>query len=125
MGQRTVELTQHDADAGVGVAGEQCRMQIELIVARHGDDRFRGVNTSPFQRIAVMRQSANQLGADRRHRAGKLLIRGAQNGHLMTGQSADFRGRAERQRIVAEDEGQNLVGGAARPAHASSPDRGG
>jgi hypothetical protein len=53
VGQRTVELAQHDADARVGVAGEQRRVQVELIVARHGDDRFRAADPGAFQRVAV------------------------------------------------------------------------
>ena len=57
-GEGPVELPQHDANARIGVARQQSRVQIELVVGRQRKDRDRPLDAGPSEPLAAVRARA-------------------------------------------------------------------
>jgi hypothetical protein len=104
----------------------QCSVEVELIVARHGDDRRRTADPGAVQYFTAIGASGHKIGTRRDRRPREFLTQRRNDGDAMVRQPADFGGRADRQRTVADDERQRPVGGSAAPsAHRGSPLPGG
>jgi len=75
VGQGSVELAKNDADARIGVARQQCGVQVQLIIRRERKDRDRMTHTSAVERFgAVGARNGNVDRADILHRAAKVGI---------------------------------------------------
>src|SRR5215831_13133098 len=55
VGEGPVELPQHNPDSRVGIARQQCSVQIDLVVWRSRKDRNRVAYTSAFESLAAVR----------------------------------------------------------------------
>jgi hypothetical protein len=111
-GESPVELPQNDANPRIGIARQQRRMQVKLVVGRHRKDRDRPLNAGPSEPLAGVRPCADEDGAHPLHRAGKIGPPGPQHDNPVTLQRAKLLCCAERQRVAADDDQYRIVGAA-------------
>ena len=115
-GQPPVELAQHDADAGIGVARPQRHLQVQLIVPRQGQQRNCVLDPGRFKAGAALRAALDKGRSDRLDRRGEFLGAGPQHNDPMVGQAGQLAGRAERQHVAADDDDRGVGGSRHRRA---------
>ncbi len=103
-GESAVELAQHDADARIGVARPERRLQVELIVGRQRQDRHCFGDARRLQPVAAVRPPGHEHRADGGDRPGKFRILGPQHDDAMPRHEAELARRAERERIAADND---------------------
>ncbi len=101
--KRAVELTQHDADARIGVARAQRRVKIELVVARQRQDRDGVLDPRRRQPAASLRPAGDEHRAGRLDQGGEFGVGRPQHHHPMAAQPNDLARGAERQRVAADN----------------------
>jgi hypothetical protein len=109
-GESPVELPQNDANARIGVARQQRRVQVELVVGRQREDRDRPLDAGPSEPLAAVRPRADEDGAHPLYRAGKVGPSGPQHDNSVALQRAKLLCCAERERVAADDDQYRIVG---------------